>query len=387
MPDADDYDSMVANAFRRASWRVLRPRAAEAPKLIAEHRGRKYFVEIKRSSESRPDRLVPLLSQAILQAQTYARQQPQGVPVAVVAARRVPAPVAESIRQFAKRFAPDAAVGVVDSHGLRAFTGHGLEVLNANPPATARSTRAPLRGTAPNLFSDLNQWMLKTLLAPRIDMDLLHAPRLRIRNASELARVAGVSVMTAFRLVRQLGEETFLAERSEFLEPVRIPELLARWAAARQPAQEFPVRWIVRKDPDRLPLALKSYAADIVRSRPGRRGAAKPTRACLGLFAAAEALGFGFVRGVPPHIYLEREDLGLLRRLGLSAEGADAGPDAYVRIPSNPECIFRAAVLAEGIPCSDILQIWLDVSGHPSRGSAQAKEIRRGPLAGLFRKK
>jgi len=29
----------------------------------------------------------------------------------------------------------------------------------------------------------------------------------------------------------------------------------------------------------------------------------------------------------------------------------------------------------------DVLQVWLDVSAHPARGSAQAEEIRRRVLA------
>ena len=43
------------------------------------------------------------------------------------------------------------------------------------------------------LFSDLNQWMLKILLAPPlIPEGFLLAPRERYRNASQLAEAAGV---------------------------------------------------------------------------------------------------------------------------------------------------------------------------------------------------
>ena len=60
----------------------------------------------------------------------------------------------------------------------------------------------------------------------------------------------------------------------------------------------------------------------------------------------------------------------LPEKLGLSLEGAEHNPDAFIRIPVNPEAVFRAAVVKDGVPCSDILQVWLDVSGHPSRGKA-----------------
>jgi hypothetical protein len=107
---------------------------------------------------------------------------------------------------------------------------------------------------------------------------------------------------------------------------------------------------------------------------------------CLGLFAAADALGFGFVHGVPPHIYMERFDLGVLHRLGFLVERAEHSPDAFIRIPANPEAVFRAAVMKDGVLCADILQAWLDVSNHPSRGKAQADEIARGALGALLKR-
>jgi hypothetical protein len=232
--------------------------------------------------------------------------------------------------------------------------------------------------------------MLKVMLARWIPADLLSAPRADFRNASELAKAADVSVMSAFRFVRQLAKEGFLEEREGTLKPVRIPELLSRWAAARQPAREFPVRWIIKKDREDLRAALESYAAEIAGAASERRRGQRlkrPPRACLGLFAAADVLGFGFVHGVPPHVYIERQDLGLLRQFGLSAEGAEHGPDAYVRIPVNAESVFRASVVRDGVPASDVLQVWLDVAQHPSRGRAQANEIRRHALTAIFRKK
>ena len=110
-------------------------------------------------------------------------------------------------------------------------------------------------------------------------------------------------------------------------------------------------------------------------------------RACLGLFAAAESLGFGFVHGVPPYFYLESLDREVLSRMGLSPEGAEQRPDVYVRIPAFRESVFRAAVVRDGVPVADILQVWLDVSSHPARGEAQAEEIRHRVLAPIFEEK
>jgi hypothetical protein len=76
----------------------------------------------------------------------------------------------------------------------------------------------------------------------------------------------------------------------------------------------------------------------------------------------------------------------VLGRLGLSIENADREVDVYVRIPENPESVFGAAVQRDGLPVSDILQVWLDVSNHPVRGKAQAAEIQKKVLSRLFKK-
>jgi hypothetical protein len=36
------------------------------------------------------------------------------------------------------------------------------------------------------------------------------------------------------------------------------------------------------------------------------------------------------------------------------------------------------------MPVSDILQVWLDVAAHPSRGKEQAEQIRRRFLSPVF---
>jgi hypothetical protein len=46
--------------------------------------------------------------------------------------------------------------------------------------------------------------------------------------------------------------------------------------------------------------------------------------------------------------------------------------------------VFRAAVQLDGVAISDVLQIWLDVSAHPSRGEEQADLIRRKVLAQII---
>jgi hypothetical protein len=225
---------LLAGLFRQHGWRVKKePMLADKGADIVVARGnQRYIIECKVASEGRPDRLVPLLSQAILQARAYAQAFPEpAAPLAVVGAPAISPSAAKSLVSFLSQFAPDVAVGILDREGFRHFVGPGLEKLNAAPPRRAHRQKLPPPESA-YLFSDLSQWMLKVLLAPLLSEDLLRAPRREYRNASELAAAAEVSVMSAFRFVRQLRQEGFLDERDGPLRLVRRKELLRRWQAA-----------------------------------------------------------------------------------------------------------------------------------------------------------
>ncbi len=404
MPVADpgvhagaEFEDIVAEAFRKAGWRIRRhPSAGDMrADLVVDDGVMKYVVQVKSASEGRRDRLIPLLSQAILQAQTFARQfTERAAPLAVVAARRIPASVADHIKQFAERYAPDVAVGVVDAEGFRSFAGPGLNGLEAKHSSQA-GRRRPSPPHLPDLFSDLNQWMLKVLFGQDLPEALISVPREPIRNTSQLASAAGVSAMSASRFVNQLEKEGFLDENNENLQIVRANELLDRWvaAASRKMPREVLARWIIKRDEKQFFAAVAQYATESKagtsrksRVRSGRILKRQP-RCCLGLFAAADALGFGFIRGVPPHLYLEHIDLEVLQKLGLSIQDSDRRSDVLIRIPSNKEAVFRAVVFSEGLPVADILQVWLDSFTHPARGRQQADEIRRRLLKPVFGKR
>src|SRR5260370_14611723 len=86
--------------------------------------------------------------------------------------------------------------------------------------------------------------MLKVLLAPEVPEELLSAPRGQYRNASQLARAARVSVMSAFRFVQQLQDEGYLSESGPYLDLVRREDLFRRWqASAERPIKEIPMRY------------------------------------------------------------------------------------------------------------------------------------------------
>jgi hypothetical protein len=74
-------------------------------------------------------------------------------------------------------------------------------------------------------------------------------------------------------------------------------------------------------------------------------------------------------------VYLERPDAAAFDAMGLVPASPNLPTDVVVRIPQWPRSVFRGAVKRDGVPVSDILQVWLDVSEHPARGAEQADEI------------
>jgi hypothetical protein len=100
-------------------------------------------------------------------------------------------------------------------------------------------------------------------------------------------------------------------------------------------------------------------------------------RACVGLFTAARAMGLGHVQGVPLHIYVDDLQSESLKKAGLMKAGPGDRVDVVLRRPSVRESVFRGIVSIDGLPASDVIQIWLDVSKHPARGKEQADVIYR----------
>jgi hypothetical protein len=349
--------------FEKAGWHVRLHRSDDVCRgLLVRRKGIKYAIEIKAAPEGRADRLVPLFAQAVLESSRAAGQK--AAPLAVVAAPRISPRVAEQVMRFAEAYAPGAVAGVIDFEGLAMFRGPHLEQMNARGkpvPALARQS-VPDSG---QLFSDLNQWMLKVLLAPELPDALLSAPRGQYRNASQLARAAKVSVMSAFRFVQKLEREGYLHESAPCLSLVRREDLLNRWRALSvRSAREVPMRFV-------LPGDRQSQLRRLLGSG----------RACLALFAAADALQLGFVQGVPPYVYVQRiQPASLAAWKNLRACAPGESPDLIVRQAPAPQSVFRGLVRPEGMPACDVLQVWGDVAAHLSRGREQADVIRKRVL-------
>lgn len=362
----------LAHALRRAGWRVeyapessVRP----IPDLLADRGDQRLAIEVKAIAEGRADRLIPLWAQAWLQVQRAAAASGR-IPVAVVAADVVPDKAANAVINFIREVAPEAFGGVMDLAGLLQVSGEPLRDLAPSPIASPRPARASVaqrrRGLA---FSDMNQWMLKVLLAPRIPASMLAAPRGDYRGASDLANAAGVSVMSASRLIRDLQQDGYLDDQAPRLQLVRLRELFEGWNAAVNAAPVADEAWRALV-PAQARAALDAWVAH--------------EDACWGLFEAAQQHGLGFVEGVPPYACVFGDvAVDRLHDAGFVAARDGEAVDVLLRRPRAVSAAFRGIVREHGAPRSDIIQVWLDVAAHPARGAEQAALIWRrvlGPL-------
>lgn len=359
-----EAESSVADLFKAHGWQVdPRPdRHAGGPDLIIRRGGQLFMVEIKALAEGRADRALPLLSLAILHANAHARQVKGARPLAVLRVGHASPSLANHIRSFAEKYGAGVPVGVVSDNGFSIFVGAPFAELNAQPQDGRRLANRSSHHHVVNLFSDLNQWMLKILLAREIPQDLLSAPRLDCRTGAELASAAGASAMSASRFLLKLRNEGFLDERSPGPSLVRRKELFERWrAAAMRPAPEIPMRFVLRSP-------VRAQLKELIAHQPGD--------ACLGLFAAAEELKFGHVSGVPAHVFVQKLPHADDRPWrSLRPASAAEVPDLILRQAPFPQSTFRGAVRRDGWPVSDVIQTWLDVANHPARGSEQADLI------------
>ena len=189
------------------------------------------IVGVKALSEGRPDRVLPMLSMAILQARVAAEQFDDAVPLAIIVVPEASWSLTNHVDQFAQQFAKDVPVGVVSGRGEKYFSDAALQQLNQLPEEASRVT-ASRPPQAINLFSDLNQCMLKLLLACELPEALLNAPRREFKSDSELAECAQASAMSASQFLQQPRSEGFLSESCADLKLVRREELFRRWSAA-----------------------------------------------------------------------------------------------------------------------------------------------------------
>ncbi|QDU69650.1 MarR family transcriptional regulator [Engelhardtia mirabilis] len=332
------------------------------------------------------DTLRRALADGLLTGQAASRERGRR-PMAIVVATPISAAMIERLGEYCRWVDGEAAWGVVDPHGIVSLfdpqhaEGGAGALLSAEPAAdSARTNPAAQPAARAKLFTDLRQWMLKVLLAPRVDEDLLTADRGPIRNATDLADRARVSTSMVSRFLADLEDHGFLERSTRSLRLVRLRDLLDAWRSDTVgQARDVRVRFdLPSGDPAKqlrrlLELESKERRRQLEQG-PGHR---RPWM-CLGLFEACRSLGLGHVLGGPIHFYHEDPDTTLTPRLdslGLHRVDDRSAQDIYLRRPTAPQSVFRGAVVRDGVPTADVLQCWLDVVDHPTRGAEQAQEI------------
>ncbi|RUP27495.1 MAG: hypothetical protein EKK45_14210 [Curvibacter sp.] len=347
--------------------------------VFKDDRGARYVAEVKVVRDGRSDRVVAQLSVAIIQACHYAKNVPNAEPLAIVFVSNMVPSTIRQVKNFADQYAEHANVAIVTSEGASLVRLQGTWKNNgmldkALPEANERSFLSRRQTTAVpfNPFSDLNQWMLKVLLAPEISAELLTAPRAPIYSGADLARAARASPMSANRLLQYLKREHYLVNGRTGITLGRREEFFSLWRSASMASPaEYSMRFLAR-------VAMKDQLASLLRTLGDK--------ACLGLFSAADHLGMGHVGGVPPYIYMHK--LPQLEAQRPEWEMTDVckpgqAPDFFIRRAMAPISTFRGAVQREGQLCTDVIQVWLDVINHPTRGAEQAAHIYRTFLQSL----
>jgi hypothetical protein len=367
-PEARRALKHLGEALEVAGWKLVSPPSGGA--LEAARRKQRIPLEVRYAREPRRSVVRALLADAILSGR--ARVGPKGTFLAIVGAPAISPAMAASLDAYAAEVAPGQPFGYADERGFARVNGPGFE--EAKRAATDARARGVGELRPRDLFSDMNQWMLKALLGGPLDRNIITVPRNVPGVPGELSRAAGVSMPSAWRLLASLRAAGHLDEAGRV---VRVPELFAAWrAAALRPHREFGASWVL---PGRSPIERlrRDLADSSTNSAPV---------VCLGLFAACDALGLGHVRGAPMHLYVRRADPGLLERFGLVETESGRAADVLVRVARWPESVFRASARPKGVPVTDTIQCWLDVSSHPARGAEQAaylwKRVLGPALAG-----
>jgi hypothetical protein len=358
------FSDRLGKLFGAAGWKI-QVRRGDAD-LLAQKGAHRYAVQMKIAHDVRWPLLEGLLASAILRARSAAGAM-RAQPLAVLCARSISDRLLSQLQGFVDRYGEGVAWGALDAQGLAVFFAPGLEDIR-------EERRLPQRGASPapriEIFSDLGQWLIKMLLSHRLPSPLQiaidgHPVDRPIANAARLAKIAKVSAPRAARIVAALREEHVLRESAP-LEIIRGDELLEQWLAAnlKRPL-DLRACWVLpgRDAARQLEQALRSHKQD------------PNGRACLGLFAACDRLGFSFVRGVAPHLYLEDPSPGRLEHLGLRLAAPGESASVFVRRPIFPESVFRGAQSHAGLPVADVVQCWLDVSRYPARGPEMAEHL------------
>lgn len=373
---ANLLESALESAVAAAGFQV--ERGEGDADLLVRHHEEAFAVVLKVAPRPTQPVIEAVLSKAALIAKK-AGKATGARPVAIVGASSISTRMAGAVTAFAREYLDRrVAYGWIDARGGLKLHGSPRLAALSGWEAPASGPLGPEPSKKHSVFSDLGQWILKVLLARKLPPALLTAPRERPKNARQLAELADVSQATVHRILAAGRDEGLITTTRAGISVVDPARLLERWRRnVVETTHEVATNWILRRRDSET-----AVRKALSKMKPDDAG--KPS-AALGLFAAADRLDLGFVKGARPHVLVRDLSADVLERLGLRESKAGEDADLFVRRPAYPESTFRGAVLhGRNVWVTDVLQTWLDVSYHPARGEEQAEYIRRRALTPAF---
>jgi len=319
------------------------------------------LVEIERVRSRSIDEILGRLAMRVLMTRQDQRRR-LAVPVLVI--ERLGDKTKRTAREFMSKYAPGHAWGLVDRSGAAALAIPSLKV-DIDQPGNSEP-RARVRHTSTQLFSDLNQWMLKVLLLVDAPPSLWGGPRQRVATPTELHRVARVSVEKAHLFVRVFEKMGFVRQTRQGLTVVRRQQLLDRWfhAERSQSVLPIPARWIFG-----MPSGLQDIFA--------KPGDSEHLAVCG--FEACRLLDVLHAPVVQREVYLAGDIESALAAWDLEpCEEHEA--HIFLRKARSAQSILRGRVIRANLPVVDVLQAALDVHDQAARGTEQSQYLTRHVL-------
>lgn len=318
--------------------------------------GRRVVARMKRVSTTRSEDLIGRVAAGAIELRGS-----EALPLVVISMPHVTTGAATAVDGFVRMHDLPVAWALVGDDGTIALRAPQVDAeIRTRPRRLTR--RVPVEKSP---FSDLNCWILKVLLLRTAPEDLWGGVRTPAFSPQELARVANVSTVTAYRFVQRMIGADFVRETDRGIIVTRRRELLAAWFAwhAQQRLERIPVRW-QRGSPG----ALEDVFCDAAR-----------LRYCVTSFEACRVLG------VLHATYADREvhiDGTLIEaRTSWKLDRCDER-DAHFVLLKSPltESVFRGRVKRHGLWVADPVQTALDASLHAARGEEQARFVLRDVL-------
>lgn len=348
--------------------------------------GRTVLIEVKKLPTVRHEDLAGRLAVGALSLRRRALEQGGAVLLVVVQLPHLSEAAAAAAREFMATHAADIDWALAAEDGDYVIAARRLEIERAKLTPRGKKRRSATPGKRrPNLFTDLNQWMLKVLLLKDAPEEMWGGPRGPTRTVRELAEKADVSVPHAHRFVRTFEERDHLRVTDEGIALVRKPALMDAWLqAVRQATHEaVPVRWLLG-EPSSLDeifggrdegiFPKRSFDEKVVGAIDGAK--AEHSIVALGGFDACRAHGVLHTTSTGAEVHVRASLQEVCAAFDL--EPGDDKDAHFTLLPTRRgEAIFRGAVVhpLSAIPVVDILQAALDVAPHPARGVEQAEHI------------